>query len=211
MSGSEISSVIAHGECSRGQRQGRGSQRRHQDLEARFAPHFHHDAREGQIVVDHQEHAIAVRDRVAVIADFIGERPAVDLRLRHGDRRRSFEFGARHDGRHAGRRRLCQWQIQGERTAATRRAGQSDFAAEQARDLATDRQAQAGAAVLTARATVGLLEGLEDDLLLVAGDADAGIGHGDRHHRLGAVEAFVFRVPARGDEVDVERDAAAMR
>ena len=38
----------------------------------------------------------------------------------------------------------------------------ADLAAEQARDLARDRQAQAGAAVLARRRAVGLLEGLED-------------------------------------------------
>ena len=43
-----------------------------------------------------------------------------------------------------------------------------DLAAEQARDLAADREAQAGAAVLAAGRAVGLLERLEDQLLLVA-------------------------------------------
>jgi len=40
--------------------------------------------------------------------------------------------------------------------------------------LAADGQAQAGAAVLAAGAAVRLLERLEDDLLLVRRDADAG-------------------------------------
>ena len=46
--------------------------------------------------------------------------------------------------------------------------------------LAADRQAQAGAAVLAAGARVGLLERLEDDLLLLGRDADAGVGHLER-------------------------------
>ena len=54
-------------------------------------------------------------------------------------------------------------------------ADDADLAAEQAGDLAADRQAEAGAAVLAAGAAVGLLEGLEDDLLLVGGNADAGV------------------------------------
>ena len=54
-------------------------------------------------------------------------------------------------------------------------AGQPDFAAEQARDFAADRQAQARAAVLAAGATVGLLERFEDDLLLLRRNADAGV------------------------------------
>ena len=52
---------------------------------------------------------------------------------------------------------------------------QADLAAEQPGDLAADRQAQARAAVLAAGAAVGLLERLEDDLLLVRRDADAGV------------------------------------
>jgi hypothetical protein len=41
--------------------------------------------------------------------------------------------------------------------------------------IARDRQAQAGAAVAAAGAAVGLAEGFEDDLQLLAGDADAGV------------------------------------
>ena len=52
---------------------------------------------------------------------------------------------------------------------------EAQLAAEQPRQLPADRQAQAGAAVLAAGAAVGLLERLEDDLLLVGRDADAGI------------------------------------
>ena len=58
-----------------------------------------------------------------------------------------------------------------------------DFAAEQARNFAADRQAQAGAAVFAAGAAVGLLERLEDDLLLLRRDADAGVGDGERDDR----------------------------
>ena len=54
-------------------------------------------------------------------------------------------------------------------------ADQPDLAAEQPGDFAADRQAQARAAVLAAGAAVGLLERLEDDLLLVRGNADAGV------------------------------------
>jgi hypothetical protein len=43
------------------------------------------------------------------------------------------------------------------------------LAAEQAGELAADREAEAGAAVLAAGGAVGLLERLEDDLLLVRG------------------------------------------
>ena len=52
-----------------------------------------------------------------------------------------------------------------------------EVAAQQPRQVARDRQAEAGAAVLPVRAAVGLPEGLEDDHLLVLGDADAGVAH----------------------------------
>ena len=54
------------------------------------------------------------------------------------------------------------------------------------RELAADREAEAGAAVLAAGAGVGLLEGLEDDLLLLRRDADAGVGdlEGDDRRRV---------------------------
>ena len=41
---------------------------------------------------------------------------------------------------------------------------------------------ETGAAVLAAGAGVGLLEGLEDDLLLLGRDADAGVGDLERDH-----------------------------
>ena len=44
-----------------------------------------------------------------------------------------------------------------------------DLAAEEARDLAADRESEACAAVLAPRRAVRLLERLEDDLLLVRG------------------------------------------
>ena len=64
-------------------------------------------------------------------------------------------------------------QVERERAPLARRADQADLAAQQPGDLAADRQAQPRAAVLPARAAVGLLERLEDDLLLVRRDADA--------------------------------------
>ncbi len=53
------------------------------------------------------------------------------------------------------------------------------LAAQQAGDLAADRQAEAGAAIFAAGRAVGLLERLEDQLLLVLRDADAGVGDRD--------------------------------
>ena len=56
----------------------------------------------------------------------------------------------------------------------------AQVATEQAGDLARDREAEAGAAVLAARRAVRLLERLEDQALLVLRDADAGIRDRER-------------------------------
>ena len=65
---------------------------------------------------------------------------------------------------------------------------QLDLAAEQVRELAADREAKTGAAVLAAGAGIGLLERLEDDLLLLERNADAGVGdlEGDDGGELGS-------------------------
>jgi hypothetical protein len=63
-----------------------------------------------------------------------------------------------------------------------------DLAAQQVRQLAADGEPEAGAAILAAGAGVGLLEGLEDDLLLLRRDADARVVHGEFDHRLGLAE-----------------------
>ena len=104
-----------------------------------------------------------------------------------------------------------QRQVQREARALSRRAGQADFAAEQLRQFARDRKAQARAAVLAAGRTVGLLERLEDDLLLVAADADAGVRHGERKHLLRTIQLVVVGRPAGEDFLDRERDLALVR
>jgi hypothetical protein len=69
------------------------------------------------------------------------------------------------------------------------RALQEDLPAEQPRDLAADGQAQARTAVLAAGRAVRLLERLEDDLLLLLGDADAGVPDLEGDDLLGTVQA----------------------
>ena len=61
--------------------------------------------------------------------------------------------------------------------------------------LAADGQAQAGAAVLAAGGAVGLLEGLEDDLLLV-GEMPMPVSDTEKAITVGAVEVLVVRAPA---------------
>src|SRR5215470_14549947 len=90
---------------------------------------------------------------------------------------------------------------------AAGRADEMNLSPEKPGDLAADGQAQPGAAVLPARAAVRLLEGFEDDLLLVGGDADARVGHREGEHRIGAAHALSL---GHGDVggTDGERDTA---
>ena len=90
------------------------------------------------------------------------------------------------------------------------RAVQLDFAAEQLRQLAADREAEAGAAVLAAGAGVGLLERLEDDLLLLQRNADAGVGHLERDDRRRLAEHRMLGAPAADHGRHLEPDAALL-
>ena len=60
-------------------------------------------------------------------------------------------------------------QIERERAALSGRAASWISPPSRIRQFAADGKAQAGAAIFAARAGVGLLEGLKDDLLLVGG------------------------------------------
>src|SRR5436309_66030 len=75
---------------------------------------------------------------------------------------------------------IFQRQIEREGRALAGQAAQVDLAAEQARELAADRKTEAGAAIFAAGAGVGLLERLEDQLLLLERNADAGVRHFER-------------------------------
>ena len=210
MSGRLMSSVMAPGLNSRASGQRGGAAQRHQGLDAAIVRQVHQDARERDVVLDDQQHRIAGLDQVAVVVDFEvvhhhgrrGRRRRQDhvhaVVAGHvdavvGDRRRSAKLrrperpaALRSCGRYLGDVGLRQ--IQRERAAHAGRALQADFAAQQARQFAADGKAQAGAAVLAAGGAVGLLEGFEDDPLLVLRNADAGIGDRERDHRFHAIE-----------------------
>src|SRR5688572_3209193 len=84
------------------------------------------------------------------------------------------------------RRRVTHRDEQRERAAFSGLALDADLAAEELRNLAADREAESRTSKLATRGTVGLLERLEDELLLVARDADSGVGHLERQdHRRG--------------------------
>src|SRR6185437_12985553 len=104
---------------------------------------------------------------------------------------------------------ILQRQVEHEGAADTWRRAQLNFAAEQARQFAADGEAETGAAVFAAGRGVGLLEGLEDDLLLLGRNADAGIGHLEGHYARGLTEHRMVRGPARLRRHHLEPDAAA--
>jgi hypothetical protein len=142
----------------------------HDALEANVPSKVEQDRREGRVVL-HDQHEGIVAQIVPVVADF---EAGGESRWDHcaaivvaGRRTRACDRG---------RRRRVQGHEQGEGGAFAGDRAHLQFAAEQARDLAADGKAKAGAAIFTAGGAVGLLERLEDQLLLVLGNADAGVG-----------------------------------
>ena len=130
-----------------------------------------------------------------------------------GDRRggRRDRLGCLGAGLAAARLRVRLRQVQRERAALVGRADQRQLAAKQARQFAADRQAEARAAVLAARAAIGLLEGLEDDLLLFRRDSDARVANRDGQHRPGPIERVVALAPAAACAADRQLHGSASR
>src|SRR5579864_5879413 len=81
-------------------------------------------------------------------------------------------------------------QKEGERAPAPWSARNAEFAAEEARDIAADRQAETRSAVSSTGRTVGLLKGFEDELLLFGRNADSGVGDVERHVALRDARGF---------------------
>src|SRR6185312_4959436 len=101
-------------------------------------------------------------------------------------------------------------QIEDEGAADAGGAAQLNLAAEKIGELAADGEAEAGAAVAAAGAGVGLLKGLEDDLLLFRHDADAGVRDLEGDHGRAVREHRMIGAPAFGGGPDAEPDAALL-
>src|SRR5215467_5730009 len=84
-----------------------------------------------------------------------------------------------------------------------------DFTAEEVGQFATDRQAKAGPAVFATGAGISLVEGLEDDLLLLERDTDSGIGDLESNYRGRLLEHRMVLGPAGFRGVHVEANTAA--
>ncbi|MNH11072.1 hypothetical protein D3C79_705780 [compost metagenome] len=76
---------------------------------------------------------------------------------------------------------IALWQDQTEYTALADTAVDTDPTAKQLRQITRDRQAQTGAAIAPIAGAIGLVEGPEDTLLLVGGDANAAVAHRENH------------------------------
>ena len=173
--------------------------RRRQALEAFLVRHVQQDVRERQVVLDDQQDAIAVADRVAIVLDVaLGDQRFVDPvhGALGGDPGGHFAALIHRPGRIELGRRVDARQVEREGAARADLAGQPDLAAEQPGDLPADRQPEAGAAVLPAGRAVGLLERLEDDAVLVGRNADAGVGDPEGDHRRGACSRCADRRPS---------------
>ena len=140
-------------------------------LEPLVARQAQGDAGVVRVVLDDEQHGVARLDVVAVVLDVFFARDRQD-----GERRALGIAAWRFAGTCASSGPvIVQRQVKGEGAALAMDAGELDLAAEQHRQFAADGQPEAGAAVFAGRAGVGLLEGLENESLLLRRDADAGV------------------------------------
>src|SRR5262245_3215053 len=95
-------------------------------------------------------------------------------------------------------------QVEREDAALPGRADDANFAAQQPRDLAADRESESRAAVFAAGRPVCLLEGLEDDPLLFGRNADAGVGDREGDLLVGLPERLTRVIAATFGHADVE-------
>src|SRR5207249_4111992 len=86
-----------------------------------------------------------------------------------------------------------------------------DLAAEQAGDLARNGEPEPGSAVLAAGGAVGLLECLEDDLLLVPRDPDPGVDHREPEDLRGALQRLGLQIRPVVAGVHHQPDLALLR
>ncbi len=144
---------------------------RDHDLEALVAREINQHPGVMRIIFDDQKDGVAGLQCQAIIRQLLDH-----ALLRHdGHRRGSTELRGHSRPRRDRRSGILERQIEREHAAFAGRALQVDFATEQAGQLTADGEAKARATVFPAGAGVGLLEGFEDQLLLVLRNADAGV------------------------------------
>ena len=152
---------------------------RDQALEAALARQFQQDGGEHRVVLDDEHDVVARLDGLTVVGRG---------RERHGGgglpaHRRGGPIALvnLHRAAHPRGRGRLEGKEQSEGAAFAGRALQDDLTAQEPRDLAADGEAEAGPAVFPAGRAVRLLEGLEDNALLVLRDADSRVAHRQGH------------------------------
>ena len=106
---------------------------------------------------------------------------------------------------------MQQRHVERERAALAGRAPQPDFPSQQSRQLTADGQPQPGTPEGAAGRGVGLLERLEDQLVLLGRNADPGIGDGKGEHLLRAPERGGAESVGAEFDLDRERDPPRRR
>ena len=171
---------------------------RDEPLEAAFARDLQHRPGELGILLDDEDHPVALLDLPAIVAHLAREQERrVELL---GERGAALLVGV-----HAARPGLDErGQVQRERAPLARRRDDPDLAAEEARDLPADRKPEPGAAVAAAGRPVRLLEGLEDDAQLVLGDPDPRVDDREGDDGLGGREALAREADVVSRDADLE-------
>src|SRR6185503_10278632 len=181
------------------ERQGHLPRRRDQPPESLFARLIQENSRERYVIFNNQNAAVALFNVVPVVDNWgwltavcpehvpgnalCGSPGCLNLRERFRRPGRYWIYAA-------ARRHVIPGQVKRERAAFAGRAVDANFAAQQTRDFAANRKAQARAAVLTARGAVSLLEGFEDNSLLVFRNTDACIGNRECDYVTRAIQRF---------------------
>src|SRR5262245_43646623 len=149
------------------------------------------DFGEVQIIFHDQENTVARLDAVAIVVDLPGD---FTFRKHRGRQSRVVSRDAR--GRGGGFGYKSQRKIQRESTAkskSTRR--KANFTSEQSCDLPADRQAKASPSESPTRCPVSLLEGLEDDVMLIRWNTNARVADRELKHRASRVQDRMGQAP----------------
>ena len=157
------------------------------------------------VVLDDQQDRIPRLDDGAVVGDSLGHPFGGDRCWAGSDGRRVHQAAHR-----TGRASKAHGQEEREGRPHSGRTAQLDFAAEQARQLSADGEPETGAAVFSARRRIGLLESLEDDLLLLGRNADAGVCDFEGNDASRRAEHGVPGRPAFAGRKDLEVHPAAL-
>src|SRR5215469_6764883 len=146
-----------------------------------------------RIVFDDQQYGLAGFEILAVVGNLLDRAFCHACSCQHCRSAHARSRSSRSGGYRSSRIDLRQIQSKGASLPGS--ASQLNLPAQQAGQFAADGQSQSGSPVLAARAGVGLLEGFEDNSLLLLRNANAGIGNFKGNHRYVSTENRVILAP----------------